>query len=408
LKKQSDDSRLKLKHWPWILLLAAGCRPATTVVSPAASPCRVPADSQLSRDTLRISFSEQENESSRLLLRLGGGTLVRVDCEGRVHPGLAWTWDRDDAGTTWTFTLDSLTSAQSVVDQWNLRRRGGLWPWDRILDVRATGTNLLTVRVDSGYSEVPIAFAQAGLSVTPLAHPATPVTAIRVHSNSFDERDLLERVPPAQVPAVDLLITRQPAVIDYARSKPDFRAIPLAWDRTYVLVTGSVDDGFPTDAGFGESLAREVAQGYARPAQGPYWFDGNPCSQDRGVPGIRRQDGRPQVVYLAGDETGRTLAERIVAVQKPSFRVVALPLGEFNASLATMESALYVLSLPRTPPLSCSARPTWLGWYEVTPLVDVRAHALLRPGLPALFVESDGTVSFERPLGLVPLPPSAP
>ena len=45
------------------------------------------------------------NESERLLFRQLYETLVRVDCNGRVRPGLAASWRLDADGRTWIVTL---------------------------------------------------------------------------------------------------------------------------------------------------------------------------------------------------------------------------------------------------------------------------------------------------------------
>ena len=390
---------MKLKHWPWILLLAAGCRPATSVVSPAASPCRVPADSQLWRDTLRISFSERENEAGRLLLRLSARTLIRVDCEGRVQPGLARSWQRDGSGTVWAFTLDSTVQPGSVITQWDLRRSGGVWPWKHILEVQASGTRLLTVRLDTVFAELPVEFAQTDFSVVSATPSGSMLAAISIHPSTFDERDLLDASPGS-----DLLITRRLAVIGYARSKPGFSDVPLPWDRTYVTIaTTSPTDTGSRGEGFHESLAREVVAADARPARGPFWWETKPCP---GTTPLRPMGRSPQVVYEAGDESGRAIAERIVALERSSLQVAGLPRSDFLASLAGGEASIYVMSLARNAPLSCSVVPAWPQAAMVNALVDVRAHALIRSGLPAMLIESDGTVHFERPvIVLLPLSP---
>ena len=45
------------------------------------------------------------NESERLLFRQLYETLVRADCNGRVGPGLAASWQLDASGRTWILTL---------------------------------------------------------------------------------------------------------------------------------------------------------------------------------------------------------------------------------------------------------------------------------------------------------------
>ncbi|HKI96179.1 MAG TPA: ABC transporter substrate-binding protein, partial [Gemmatimonadales bacterium] len=62
-------------------------------------------------------------------------TLVRVDCEGRIAPGLAERWHADRAARTWTFFLrsdatfaDGLpVSAADVVVSWEARAVPGPW-----------------------------------------------------------------------------------------------------------------------------------------------------------------------------------------------------------------------------------------------------------------------------------------
>ena len=86
---RSEDSPVKLSRWSWVLL-AASCRPAATgPVSPGGQPCQIPPDAIARLDTVTVAFSEQENESGRMVLRLTGEMLVRVDRQGRIRPSLA-------------------------------------------------------------------------------------------------------------------------------------------------------------------------------------------------------------------------------------------------------------------------------------------------------------------------------
>ena len=394
-------SRLKPKLWCWTLFLAAACNPAAPgIISLPASSCLIPASRGTAPDTLSIAFSERENESGRLLLRLTAETLIRVDCEGRVRPGLARSWQRDGSGTSWTFTLDSSVQTGTVISQWDLRRSGGLWPWRHILEVRATGPNLLTIRLDTAFAEVPVEFARTDFSVVSAPSPGSPLARISVHSpTTVDERDFLDASPGA-----DLLITRRSAVINYGRSKSGFSDVPLPWDRIYVTIAPvpSIETGSRGE-GFRESLAREVVRADAREARGPFWWDATPCP---GTTPLQPMGRRSQVVYEVGDEPGRAIAERIVALERSAFQVAGLPRSEFLASLAEGEAAMYVTTLARTVPLSCSAVPAWPAAATVNSLVDVRAHALIRSGLPAILIESDGTVRFERPVvAVLPLSP---
>src|SRR5688572_2239822 len=70
------------------------------------------------------------NESERLLFRQVYETLIRVDCKGRVEPGLAESWRLEANGRTWIVTLraDARFSDGTPVTSSQLRAswtRGG-------------------------------------------------------------------------------------------------------------------------------------------------------------------------------------------------------------------------------------------------------------------------------------------
>src|SRR2546426_10997436 len=73
------------------------------------------------------------NESERLLFRQLYETLVRVDCNGRVGPGLAASWRLDANPNTWIVTLrdqaqfsvGTAATAADVVSGWSIGRNGG-------------------------------------------------------------------------------------------------------------------------------------------------------------------------------------------------------------------------------------------------------------------------------------------
>jgi hypothetical protein len=389
-----DNSPLKLNRWSWVLLVAA-CRPAATgVVSPGDGPCLVPGPSAPSFDTIAVAFSQLENTGDRLSLRLTGATLIRVDCEGVVRAGLAHRWSRDAGGTRWTFELDSSSAsppASALIEEWESRRNGGIWPWGRILEARAVGHSRLEIHLDTTFTQVPAEFALPALAFTALPRVSGPAVRLLIHSPEADERDLLDSPGGTGRPTAHLLITRSPAVISYASSRPEFTRVSLPWDRTYVLVAPVrlPDLGPAGETGLRESLSRDVVRSEARPAAGPFWWENVPCSGTSPLLPMGRQ---PQVVYLRGDQIGQEIAERLVAIQRTPLRAVATSTQDFAASLAGGESVLYVLPLSRTAPAGCAGQPVWPSASSFIPLVDSRAQAILRPGVPSLTVESDGTV----------------
>jgi ABC-type transport system substrate-binding protein len=79
------------------------------------------------------------NESERLLFRQLYETLVRVDCHGRVRPGLAESWRLDANGRTWTVTLrdNARFSDGALLTAADVRAS---WTRDGIGDERASLT----------------------------------------------------------------------------------------------------------------------------------------------------------------------------------------------------------------------------------------------------------------------------
>jgi hypothetical protein len=391
---------LKLTRWSWVLLAAASCRPAASgAVYPDTGPCRVPGDLTASLDTITVAFPEPENESGRMLLRLSGETLIRVDCEGRTRPSLATRWTRDASGTTWTFELDSALTSESLVAQWDLRKNGGFWPWARMLEVRAPDPRRLEVRLDTAFASIPQAFAIPQLAVVPSLVADSVMMRVLVHPPATDPRDLLDRSPGGGR-GTDLLITRDRAALSYAGSKSGFSLVPLAWDRTYVVVGPELSPRLGADLdALKRSLVREVIGAETRVAEGPFWWESSGCGGTTPqLPLVRR----PEIVYRQGDQTGREIAERLVALQRSPLRAVGLPSDTFLASLAGGEAVMYVFSLSRSAPGSCREKPTWPPGSSVVPLVDSRAHAIVRAGVPGFTIEGDGTIRFDHIVRMIP------
>ncbi len=209
--------------------------------------------------------------------------------------------------------------------------------------------------------------------------------------------------------SVDLLVTAEPAVIDYATASAAFLTVPLPWDRSYLLLArsaGTLPDGAgaahpwrvvrPPDAALA-ALARDAVRVRARPAGHPFGDPaacvpprarpaaGVPGAYDRagpergertdrgggvaGSPGLHRATAR-RIAYPADDAAARALAERLVALaldpRRPDAawladavpeltrdggRVVAagLPAPAFAAALRAGRDAAYVLPVERGP-----------------------------------------------------------
>jgi hypothetical protein len=207
-------------------------------------------------------------------------------------------------------------------------------------------------------------------------------------SPAGDPRDALDR-------GIDLVVTRDPAVAEYVASRPEFVTFPLPWSRTYALLQFAGTQpisGIPGADSLGRSLASDVVEAEARPAQPPFWWSGaQSCRPDvpMGVTGATS----PRLVYSRTDEIARALAERIVALSgNTQLRAAGLGEIDFAAALRDRRERGYIVFLLRNVAAPCHASadlPTG-GWLE--PLIDTRARAIVRRGAPPLFIDWDGSI----------------
>ncbi len=425
-------------------MLTAGCGAGLTPPGPVGeTPCYVAGEAGF-RDTVTIAFTDvlhpahqpvPLNDAERLLFRHQYATLIRLDCQGRATPDAAVTWSRDSTGYSWSFTLDSLAlsggaprNAADMVTGWDSRRTEGLWPWRRILSVRATGRYSIEIRLDSIFGTVPEVFADLALAIhhpappgrTPPpsgrfreflhARPTTgpildlillvpadtparsPVLRFQGLRRGLDPRDLLDLPAVGALRPADFVITRDADAVAYAGARAGFRTIPLAWDRSYLLVSPLALDALDgiESPDFRESLARETLRDEARPPAPPFTWNSQDCSTRP----LRPMGRLSQVVYPLDDDVARQLAERLVALRFPAYRALGLLPDPLAASLAAGEAALYVVPVNRTPAAGCHGFPASPAGSRVIPLVDSRAHAIVRDGVPPFYIEADGSVRF--------------
>jgi hypothetical protein len=266
------------------------------------------------------------NEGERLLFAQLYEPLVRVDCTGRVVPGLAASWSSDPSRREWTFVLrpgavfsrsGRAVTASAVIESWraSVAAHSGE-PAGAIIATIASGaraldsSTLLVTVADS--LPAPNIFAAAELvvanqmpgggwpdgttsyyvdssTVEPRAAPAGPpagTRAVALRSTSAappllfriderrDARDVLDA-------GVDLLPTESSSAVQYAATQPDRTVLALPWSRTYVLalpsraadVSAHPDCQLhPQDAGqFRAALALAV-HAAVRGAEQPFWW----------------------------------------------------------------------------------------------------------------------------------------
>ena len=407
----SYDSRMAATRRWWggaataaaaVWIGAAGCGPTPPVAVATANSCAPPAGPVVSLpDTIvlgdspsvRLEGGAVISPITRFLESLLGVPLVRIDCRGEPIPALATEWRPNPTAETWTFQLaDRSVDPAAIRAQWRERATaGGDWPWSEIVDVSSGGGNRLVVRLRRPFLTLPTAFADPALAV---AVPTLGMVA-RIAAPSADERNVLD---PGSSTAVDLLFSRDPATIEYARGRPEWRVVPLPPDRRYHLLTPVPVVEPPA---VGASLIEAVRGDASEPA-GPAWWSTGDCD---GRPDAPLPPGPPraEIGFLAGDPVARALAERMVALgippTPPPTRLRAVPLDSSALAAAINEGrvAAAVVADPTEAPLGCLPRPWSTHARFRYPLLETRAHLIVRRDLGPLTVDRDGTARFLIP-----------
>ncbi|PYS54761.1 MAG: hypothetical protein DMG13_06880 [Acidobacteria bacterium] len=420
------------------LAAAAGCglriaaRPAPLPASASSPPEPVNACELISEPgepVGTVALSEPvdpshapypSNESERLLFRQLYETLVRVNCDGRVVPGLADSWKFDANARAWIVTLrpnprfsdGTPVTAADVASAWS---NGGRL----VRSVRAVDDRTLEITLRNPSADAPLPLAHTDLAIArripgsrwPLGTRAATVASdgpleitvenpspVRfVLARNRDVRDLLDQ-------GVDLLLTRDERALDYGATLPQFVSLPLAWQRTRVLLTpGRTARSLSTEER--QSLADDAVQGPARGAAGPFWWQWLPECEIANSP---KRDPSPsstgRIVYDGSDSAARELAERLVALARTSGTSANRPYQ--SASGLTGDAlvqarrrgadAAYIISLDTRPLDPCREMQALVdnaGWIDpetIIPLVDTRLEAIVRRGRSGVTVDGDG------------------
>jgi hypothetical protein len=406
-----------------ILFLVAACAHPRTGVTPTGGggPRAAKNESCLlstgsisgHRATITVGLSDSvdprhapfpRNDAERLVFRHLYERPVRIDCDGHAHAELAERWEEEDDGRRWTFRLredaqfwDGVpVTAQDVVFG-----KGGVG-----YTLAAPENRVVAVTFANAQDDLPPLLGDPSLSVTkPAPDSSWPIgtgdywatsattTAKEIRTRTSrgdtlvfkyasDARDLLDA-------GVDLLVTRDRALRDYAATLEDRAVIPLPWDRTYVYVTAEA--GSTRFGGLEQSVRAD-----ARRAEGGFWWlDLRACAMVQGI-SPPASSGQKRIVYTRTDPTARELAGRLAALTH------AVATGrspdDFTVALLAGREWGYVVALPRRTPDVCrSAKallPSWSATF--TALVDTRATAIARRDVAPWVVDNDGTVHLLR------------
>jgi hypothetical protein len=395
-------------------------------------------------------------------------TLTVLDCSGEVRGALAMSWEKRDGGRQWTFELDpgrKFHDGRPVtawdVEWWWETTMGDLPRFNAIIDsVAVESESVLVLYFNQKYGDAPRLLASPRFAVAaPSYESPWPVgsgpfervpdgpgagrrslvvrpafdssgPAIRfVSAVPGEARDLLDET-------ADAMITSDPDVIDYARTRRRFSIEALPWDRTYVFLStervrqlreGTDPPSVRDDVR--EALAADAVRVEARGHQGTSWWEeAGDCRGDSpsstpllDFPHEPLTQELPRVVYDATDPVARGLAERIVALSAAGGKgapfapvdsgfaprpVVATGLDprELSRSLRYGNDFAYILALPLRVPDPCVeanlffSTILWLNTLgsslgeALVPLVDTRPTLIARPGKTGAAVDGFGGV----------------
>lgn len=410
----------------------AGCapKPAPSITPEHQDPCRLAVDSTPRLDTLTVALLEPvnlahvtapANDSERLLFRNVFDNLVRLDCENVATPALAGSWVPDSTGRAWILTLrpdpriavagrmladqvagifnppllDSLTAkavgVDSAVSLDDRRVRVALRRPVQDSAPRFLADPALALM--DGYRFEAFGAAGSGERILEVAPERDRAAVVFLLPLLRDPRDALDA-------EVDLMVTRDPTLVDYISDRSEFVTLPLPWSRIYVLAEYRA--GRPLAAGLGDpstrrSLVSSAVRADARVAAPPDWWSEATACSPAFVPRLASPSRR--LVYPEADTTARALAERMVALAPSSagLRAAGLSTAEFSAAVREGTERAYVIGLPRHSLAPCRDAALWPAGAGLFPLIDTRAFAIVRRGAPPLSVDWDGTLRILEP-----------
>ena len=263
-----------------------------------------------------------------------------------------------------------------------------------VADTSAPGPDIVyTVGIPPADSARATPLDCTGKPITDAMRPAT----LDLPSTGLDVRDMLDSGHGGRRP--DVLVTRDPDLIQFAMQGDAYFTVPLPWDRTYVLATPGSWPG-PITAAERDALARDAVRGAVRgAAEGQALRRWGCWPRITTAAATRRQ----VIAYIEGDDIARQLAERVAALagnaSRPTWiapsvasarnlRLVAMPALALKDALTAGRIMAAVVGTDRSRGVPCD---------PLVPLVDSRAHAIVRRGSGVSFIiGADGALWFTR------------
>jgi Bacterial extracellular solute-binding proteins, family 5 Middle len=363
------------------------------------------------------------NPSERLVFAQLYETLVNVDCEGNLKPGLASAWSCSEDSTQWVFTIrrgarfwdGTPVFSRDVQDSWlanqncpQLGAQTPLWNWfnARSKTITLVDDVRIAIRLPEPQSRFPLLLAHPATAVSvrrdgwawpvgsgpmrlrastpaPLPdlecrpnphHPQHPVWknfTFRVVPDS-DPRDLIST-------DIDLALTNSLDAVRFFQEMPGFHSTPLPWDRLFLLICPPEKN--PAGTGLWSDLALRIdAKNDLTRVSARSWnnlvFPGGgawDCPQLTGpismnnISARREWDlGRPAldektIVFPLGNPAARELAQRLAALGPDDLRVAGVHPQSLNFILKWQMAGAMVLPSDQLFPTGCLQTATLLG-----------------------------------------------
>ncbi len=222
---------------------------------------------------------------------------------------------------------------------------------------------------------------------------------VSLRAPGTDLRDLMDGgVAATAGRRPDLLVTRDSQELAYARRRGDFLVAALPWSTTYLLVAARpLTTTGVTSPAERNALARDAVTSEARGAAEPFpWLTDTACV----APPPPATTATPRILaYAHSDAIARELAERIRALSADREPIAIGPLQSalIIGSIAAGRVSAGILPLSRDPRTPCGNRGNARVPAGAIPLVDARAHVIIRRGSgAAILIAPDGSFRFVR------------
>ncbi len=362
------------------------------------------------------------NPAERLVFAQLYETLVNVDCEGRLKPGLASAWSCTEDSTQWVFTLrrgarfwdGTPVASEHVLRAWSANQacpRTGdqtpLWNWfnTRSKNISQVDDLRIAIQLPEPQARFPWLLAHPATAIslpregwlwpvgsgplrlrasTPAPLPDLDCRPNSHHPNQPVCKDLTFRVLPGSDPRdlvstdIDLVLTDNLEAVRFFREMPGFAPVPLPWNRLFLLVCPP--DRNPAGPEFWANLVQKIDARNdltlvsARPWDHLVFPSGGAwgCPQLTGPVSLdssgRREWnlGKPPldektIAFPRGNAAARELAQRLVALGPDDLRVVGVHPESLNFILNWQMAAAVVLPSDQQFPTGCLQTATLIG-----------------------------------------------